>query len=110
MYDTQKDLLDAFRVAPEVFSGLLDGVAQVAGGARQWQAFAGVVSARVAGAAKACAGLAAAAGAAGIAGGQASDAAHQYQARFVTHLKQRFPKAQIRLTTAGWEGETATVS
>ena len=30
MYDTHKDLLDAFRVAPEVFSGLLDGVSQEA--------------------------------------------------------------------------------
>lgn len=41
------------------------------------------------------------------AGGQASDAAHQYQSRFVAHLKERFPKAQIRLTTAGWGGRNS---
>jgi lysophospholipase L1-like esterase len=41
------------------------------------------------------------------AGGQASDAAHQYQQRFVTLLKARFPKAQIRLTTAGWGGRNS---
>ena len=38
------------------------------------------------------------------AGGEASDAAHQYQSRFVTLLKQQFPKSNIRLTTVGWGG------
>jgi lysophospholipase L1-like esterase len=41
------------------------------------------------------------------AGGQASDEAHRYQNRFVTLLKQRFPKASIRLTTAGWGGRNS---
>lgn len=38
------------------------------------------------------------------AGGQASDAAHQYQSRFVALLQERFPKASLHLTTAGWGG------
>ncbi len=41
------------------------------------------------------------------AGGQASDAAHQYQSQFVTMLKARFPKANITLTTAGWGGRNS---
>lgn len=41
------------------------------------------------------------------AGGQASDAAHQYQQRFVTLLKARFPKAVLQLTTAGWGGRNS---
>jgi hypothetical protein len=41
------------------------------------------------------------------AGGQASDTAHQYQQRFVTLLKLRFPKASLRLTTAGWGGRNS---
>ncbi len=41
------------------------------------------------------------------AGGQASDPAHQYQSRFVAMLKKQFPKATIRLTTAGWGGRTS---
>lgn len=38
------------------------------------------------------------------AGGQASDAAHQYQSRFVTLLKARCPQANLHLTTVGWGG------
>jgi lysophospholipase L1-like esterase len=41
------------------------------------------------------------------AGGQASDAAHQYQSRFVALLKTQFPNAPIRLTTAGWGGRNS---
>lgn len=41
------------------------------------------------------------------AGGQASDAAHQYQSRFVAMLQKQFPKANITLTTAGWGGRTS---
>lgn len=41
------------------------------------------------------------------AGGQASDVAHQYQSRFVAMLRQRFPKADIKLTTAGWGGRNS---
>lgn len=41
------------------------------------------------------------------AGGQASDAAHQYQSRFVALLKAQFPNASIRLTTAGWGGRNS---
>ena len=41
------------------------------------------------------------------AGGQASDASHQYQARFVALLHKRFPKADLRLTTVGWGGRTS---
>ncbi len=38
------------------------------------------------------------------AGGEASSIEKRYQNRFVAHLKERFPKANIRLTTAGWGG------
>lgn len=41
------------------------------------------------------------------AGGQASDVAHQYQSRFVAMLRQRFPKSEIKLTTAGWGGRNS---
>lgn len=41
------------------------------------------------------------------AGGQASDAAHQYQSVFVSMLKKRFPKASINLTTVGWGGRAS---
>jgi hypothetical protein len=41
------------------------------------------------------------------AGGQASDAAHQFQARFVAMLRERFPKAKITLTTVGWGGRNS---
>jgi lysophospholipase L1-like esterase len=41
------------------------------------------------------------------AGGQASDEAHRWQNRFVAHLKERFPKADITLTTAGWGGRNS---
>ncbi|HAK95705.1 MAG TPA: hypothetical protein DCM87_12080 [Planctomycetes bacterium] len=38
------------------------------------------------------------------AGGEASDVAHRYQNRFAALLGECFPKAKIRLTTAGWGG------
>jgi lysophospholipase L1-like esterase len=41
------------------------------------------------------------------AGGQASDPAHQYQSQFVALLQKQFPKASIRLTTAGWGGRNS---
>jgi hypothetical protein len=41
------------------------------------------------------------------AGGQASDAEHQYQTRFVALLAKNFPRARIRLTTAGWGGRNS---
>lgn len=41
------------------------------------------------------------------AGGQASDAAHQYQSQFVSLLKEQFPHAAIKLTTAGWGGRNS---
>lgn len=41
------------------------------------------------------------------AGGQASDAAHQYQSRFVAHLHALFPHASLRLTTAAWGGRNS---
>ncbi len=41
------------------------------------------------------------------AGGQASDDEHRYQNRFGLLLKQRFPKANVRLTTAGWGGRNS---
>lgn len=41
------------------------------------------------------------------AGGQASDAAHQYQSRFITLLRAKFPRADLRLTTAGWGGRNS---
>jgi hypothetical protein len=41
------------------------------------------------------------------AGGQASDAAHQYQSRFVELLHSRFPRAALQLTTAAWGGRNS---
>jgi len=41
------------------------------------------------------------------AGGQASDAAHQYQSVFVAMLQKRFPKASVHLTTVGWGGRAS---
>lgn len=41
------------------------------------------------------------------AGGEASDVEHRYQNRFVALLRERFPKADIRLTTAGWGGRNS---
>jgi len=41
------------------------------------------------------------------AGGEASDEAHRWQNRFVTLLARRFPRARIRLTTAGWGGRNS---
>ncbi len=41
------------------------------------------------------------------AGGQASDAAHQYQSRFVTLLQKQFSHVSLRLTTAGWGGRNS---
>ena len=41
------------------------------------------------------------------AGGQASDAAHQYQNQFAALLQKRFPKASIQLTTVAWGGRAS---
>ncbi len=41
------------------------------------------------------------------AGGEASSVERRWQNRFVAMLKQRFPKAQIKLTTAGWGGRNS---
>ncbi len=38
------------------------------------------------------------------AGGEASSVETRYQNRFIALLKERFPQANIRLTTAGWGG------
>jgi lysophospholipase L1-like esterase len=37
-------------------------------------------------------------------GGQASGTQYQYQSRFVTLLKQKFPQADVHLTTVAWGG------
>lgn len=41
------------------------------------------------------------------AGGEASSVDKRWQNRFVAMLKERFPKARIRLTTAGWGGRNS---
>ena len=41
------------------------------------------------------------------AGGQASDAAHQYQSQFVALLGRRFPHALLHLTTVAWGGRNS---
>ena len=41
------------------------------------------------------------------AGGEASSIEKRWQNRFVTMLKSRFPKARIKLTTAGWGGRNS---
>ncbi len=41
------------------------------------------------------------------AGGEASSVEKRWQNRFVAMLKERFPKAQIKLTTAGWGGRNS---
>lgn len=41
------------------------------------------------------------------AGGEASSVEKRWQNRFVAMLKQRFPKANIKLTTAGWGGRNS---